>query len=931
MHVYYSITTINIVSGTRDDATQHAGREDLRPFAVSSKFSGTMTSQWPSNAELVRQHPVYAQQLGSLTAHRGSLAWSLEDEAFRVLEGDGERLDDHHTPEKWLKKRACTIATLIKEAANRDMTERVHAEFVRLVRDYVIVEHLNQTGPRPTLSWFREKSKIQANSKQWLQSSRHDQRRETREKQEQLKPRSERRLVSAPASTGFPVCEREGCGESTGDVADGKVRKTNFVVVEFESEKRMKVCRACIIQANSQAADPKAAEHIRRKDSLTVKLARDTFFIFSRMGMERKMGGGGRAGRLGKPIRPASDGNPCPTVSKKRKLTVKEMLETQSRVGSPAAGEGTNPRHEGTEADPILLSSSDDEEQPKNRKEKLYMAVVNPCQRQTRHTSKLDVETDPVLDKLKCFMPPEGGRGSIKFALRDYFKLRPMEFLNDSCIDYFMKGIDMRLKEELPSAWDRCYFFNSFFYKKLTDNQSVVISEETKALAGMPLGDMDQASLQALRCYDLTKSWTKNVDLFEKDYLFIPVCEKLHWSLLIVCHPGRGVVKGNTSDPKVPETFMMHLDSMRSASTHTIGKLIKMYLQNEWNAKLRQDGDSAAKRWVADHPGQERDFLQMTIKRPRVPLQDNHFDCGLFLCAYVDHFLAYLPKTMNERKVPKKPRMVNKLTRAMRQRCDFPRVPHFLTQKWFSSENVGNMRTDMALRAIKAMAVNAGVMDSHARWLTDKPLTQEQQHMMTYLMNQEEILKGRNESYVGPEWLEVMTDEEEGGYEEDVSNGEQMSEEIVVDIDEPACDGSHGASLGAQTQQGFRANASVAAADEVKFRRMQNLVVDELIEGTARDGSQHPQAMSPSECRNTLRKVHEKKRDRNTPSVQAITQRHRDGTVEVLDMPPPRRSVASSNPFHRPCTLSTPASSRSRGSSFVEHIRGKAKSDARKR
>ena len=869
----------------------------------------------------------------------------MEDEAFRALQKTMSGPSDApYKLEDWLNKRAATIVTLIKQSND---TGNARDAFVRLVRGYVVVEHLEKAGPRPTWEWFQEKAKIRANSKKWLQSSWKEQRREI---QDQLKPRSDRRPMSAQMPAGYSTCEHTGCSELAGDLVGGKVHKTNFKVVDLGSGNMLKVCRACVLQANSLAADPKAPKHIMKKDSLTVELQANEMSNFN-MGMERgsvrrsgKGGNGGKGvdGRVGQPTAPRQRSQSNPTASKKQR-TVKEMLHTGSHDGSVGA-DGNNSKHKGTEADPILLSSSDDEEEPKNGKEKLYMAVVNPCQRQTRRSSKIDAETDAVLDKLKCFMPPEGVRGSIKFALRDYFKLRPMEFLNDSCIDYFLKTIDLRLKEELPGAWERCYFFNSFFYKKLTDNQSVVISEETKALAGMPLGEMDQASLQALRCYDLTKSWTKNVDLFEKDYLFIPVCENLHWSLLIVCHPGRGAIKSNTNDPREPGTFMMHLDSMRSASTYTIGKLIKMYLQNEWKAKLRQDGESAAKRWVADHPGKNRDFLQMTIKRPRVPLQDNHFDCGLFLCAYVDHFLAYLPKTMNEKKVPNKPRRVTNLTAAMRERCHFPRVPCFLTQKWFSTDNVGNMRTDMALRAIKAMAVNAGIMDSHARWMTDKTLTQEQQHMMTYLMNQEEMLKDRNESYVGPEWLEVLTDEEGGGEEEDlISNGDNMSDDIIVDIEEPVNqnDGWQNArstGLWPQTDEGVHANVSVAPAGDLHtFRRRRKIDVDDLVGGTVRGDRipglsrtlGNPRPLPPTECLATLKQVRDKKRERNTPNLQAVTQKYQDGTIEVIDRPQVRKSAANSNPFYRPSPSSI--SSGTRGSTMVEHIRGKSKSGARKR
>lgn len=31
--------------------------------------------------------------------------------------------------------------------------------------------------------------------------------------------------------------------------------------------------------------------------------------------------------------------------------------------------------------------------------------------------------------------------------------------------------------------------------------------------------------------------WTRRVDIFSKDFLFIPICEQLHWTLAIICFP----------------------------------------------------------------------------------------------------------------------------------------------------------------------------------------------------------------------------------------------------------------------------------------------------------------------------------------------------------------------------------------------------------
>ena len=66
---------------------------------------------------------------------------------------------------------------------------------------------------------------------------------------------------------------------------------------------------------------------------------------------------------------------------------------------------------------------------------------------------------------------------------------------------------------------NRVLFFNTFFFKKLTQNGT------SKA----DLGKMYQTYM---------KRWTKNVNIFEKDFIIVPVNQSAHWFLFIICFPG---------------------------------------------------------------------------------------------------------------------------------------------------------------------------------------------------------------------------------------------------------------------------------------------------------------------------------------------------------------------------------------------------------
>merc|ERR1719198_375264 len=56
------------------------------------------------------------------------------------------------------------------------------------------------------------------------------------------------------------------------------------------------------------------------------------------------------------------------------------------------------------------------------------------------------------------------------------------------------------------------------------------------------LNSMSKEELDKLKCtekHKVVERWTKNVDLFSKDIILIPINESLHWTLLIIVNPNR--------------------------------------------------------------------------------------------------------------------------------------------------------------------------------------------------------------------------------------------------------------------------------------------------------------------------------------------------------------------------------------------------------
>ncbi|XP_031436669.1 sentrin-specific protease 6 isoform X2 [Clupea harengus] len=119
--------------------------------------------------------------------------------------------------------------------------------------------------------------------------------------------------------------------------------------------------------------------------------------------------------------------------------------------------------------------------------------------------------------------PPPPAKGGITVTNEDLRCLKEGEFLNDVIIDFYLKYL-VSEKLKIEDA-ERTHIFSSFFFKHLTQGR----------------WSRDRTSEKELlkkRRHDRVKTWTRHVDLFEKDFLFVPINKSAHWFLAIVCFPG---------------------------------------------------------------------------------------------------------------------------------------------------------------------------------------------------------------------------------------------------------------------------------------------------------------------------------------------------------------------------------------------------------
>jgi len=190
------------------------------------------------------------------------------------------------------------------------------------------------------------------------------------------------------------------------------------------------------------------------------------------------------------------------------------------------------------------------------------------------------MELDTPNQELVSF--PKNQKPSVTLKESDYKRLKPEVFLNDNIVDF---ALNFYLEK---SGNESFLLFNSFFLSTLY-NFGV----------------------------EKVERWNKNIPIFQKKHWIIPVCLEEHWSLLVVRDPSRFFEKKN------PQPAMIFLDSL-DRSVPFLGDCMLEYIKHQ--AKLR-----------GIYP---RLFIPNTYYlQPKVPLQTNEFDCGVYLIQYAKYYI----------------------------------------------------------------------------------------------------------------------------------------------------------------------------------------------------------------------------------------------------------------------------------------------------
>ncbi|KAL3148578.1 hypothetical protein ABBQ38_014010 [Trebouxia sp. C0009 RCD-2024] len=330
------------------------------------------------------------------------------------------------------------------------------------------------------------------------------------------------------------------------------------------------------------------------------------------------------------------------------------------------------------EMEPICIDSDEDEHAPGSGPAR--EGDQNGAALATRHSTRSTrtQSTAQVFKGMRCVYPLGRKMDVVELTEHDLSRLDDNEFLNDTVIDFYAKWIQEHLD---PEQQLKFHFFNTFFFKKLTEKSAPKKPTPTiiEALGreGTPDNDAGKPLTAGQRNHLRVKAWTKGVDIFSKDFLLIPIHDALHWSLIIVCHPG---LDFDSSDRR---PYILHLDSMEGSCHNlaTISKALRAYLNYEWQRKLEEeDVSSVPAGWAQKHPGEKHIFGAETMpgKSAHVPRQEDYCNCGLFVLAYMD-FWTHAPPDQVE------------LCERGAWKGEVP-YPAFLSRHWFQHQNASALR-----------------------------------------------------------------------------------------------------------------------------------------------------------------------------------------------------------------------------------------------
>ncbi|KAI4336275.1 hypothetical protein L6164_014820 [Bauhinia variegata] len=142
-------------------------------------------------------------------------------------------------------------------------------------------------------------------------------------------------------------------------------------------------------------------------------------------------------------------------------------------------------------------------------------------------------------------------------------------------------------------------------------------------------------------------TWIKKVDIFSKQYVFVPILCWDHWTLLILCN------FGESSQSTSRTRCMLLLDSLEMADPKRFEPEIRKFVLEIYKSQGRAETKDA--------------IYRIPFLVPKVPQQRDGEACGSFVLYFISLFLQKAPENFN-----------------------MDGYPYFMNKNWFTLESLDN-------------------------------------------------------------------------------------------------------------------------------------------------------------------------------------------------------------------------------------------------
>lgn len=141
-------------------------------------------------------------------------------------------------------------------------------------------------------------------------------------------------------------------------------------------------------------------------------------------------------------------------------------------------------------------------------------------------------------------------------------------------------------------------------------------------------------------------NWIKEMGIFSKKYVLVPIVLWSHWSLLIFCNLGEGLDSENDTP------CLLLLDSLHAIGPKRLEPLIRRLLSDIYKIEGRMETREQLKK--------------MPLLIPKVPQQKKGEECGYIVLYYVSLFVEYAPENFSASNG----------------------YPYFMNKEWFTAEGL---------------------------------------------------------------------------------------------------------------------------------------------------------------------------------------------------------------------------------------------------